>query len=45
MHWLATVLEAEGTKEGHAVYVACRPAIEAQVPLPGLRMAPELWKR
>ena len=45
MHWLATVLEAEGTPGGHAVYVAVRPAIESQVPLPGLRMTPALWKK
>jgi hypothetical protein len=45
MHWLATVLEAEGTKGGHAVWVAVRPCIDSQVPLPGLRMSPEIWKR
>lgn len=45
MHWLATVLEAEGTPGGHAVYTAVRPCIESQVPLAGLRMNPALWKR
>jgi hypothetical protein len=39
------VLEASGTKEGHAVWAAVHPCIEAQIKQPGMRMAPELWKR
>jgi hypothetical protein len=45
LHWLAAVLEAGGTKDGHSVWTAVRPCIEAQVAQPGMRMAPELWKR
>ena len=45
LHWLSAVLEAGGTKEGHAVWAAVHPCIEAQIKQPGLRMAPELWKR
>jgi hypothetical protein len=45
MHWLAVVLEAEGTKEGHAVYVAVKPCVDSTVAVPGMRFSPELIRK
>ena len=44
-HWLAVVLDADGIEGGHAVYSAVKPIIDGQVPLPGLRMVPDLIRR
>ena len=45
MHWLAVVLEADGSKDGHAVYAAVKPLIDRQIAEPALRMVPDGWKK
>lgn len=45
MQWLGPLLGGDGIEGGREVWEAVKPAIDRQIPLPGLRMSPEFARR